>query len=550
MAVEVEGTSQVEEFLGILRRRVWWIAIPTILLTTIGISVAIIVPKKYVAGAQVLVRDVQGSIRSNTAGAVSRLEGQVAPHVIKSLERVSQVLTDLRWPDYLGRSLEEQHEYRKNLIDNFSIDLFAVQNNAGAQIVSMRFGHTDPQRAYEFLSRVLNSWKSEVQNRFYTSERSRLEKLRSAETTLEADRMRVNTELELKRRANNIRPGIVLDARGGTPNPIASGEFEEKERIDRAIDADVEALRELEVELARLQADYDAEREKIPSSEVIETGTGVLSEIAALEKRRTELELEIERNGWTVHNRSRKLVQEEIDAIQRKLGELRSGGVGGARRIEEEVINPRRIELGRRIEEAQANYAAIDARRARNVLRQAQLQDVTTRLFREIQDIKLLEAEFEDYSERIKEIGKERELQESQVATIESDAGQFFEDLELPIVPTKATTPNPYIISVLSILVGLGLGFGLAILLEVSRSTFRNARDLSRVMAIPVLGTVNSIVTRRQRARVFFGRVAMAVSTMAFVSIVGYVTWAWSYDPDALSAPVLELIKGLREPFL
>lgn len=549
MAVEVEGTSQVEEFLGILRRRAWWIAIPTIVFGALGIAVGVIVPKKFVASAQVLVRDVTGLVQQSSAGAVSRMEGFVAPHVIRSRERVAQALSELRWSDYLEKTAEEQSEYRVALIDDLVIDLFAVQNNAGAQIVRARFSHTNPQRAYDFLSKIVESWKSEVQGRFESSERTRLEMLKSTEDQLDAERTKVSQDLELKRRANKIRPDVVMQGPQKS-SLFASSEFGDFDRVKTAIDEDVEALKNLEARIANWQAQFDAARPTLPRSQGADGGGGIAEDIERYTSRRQELELSIKKNGWTPHSNQYKKAQKEIQEIVKTLDELRSIGAGGSPTLEVEEVNPVRVELAGKIEEARNEYAIRDEQRKRNVERYEQLAESTSRLYREHQDIDLLQARFDNLTETLKEVGTTRALQESQVATIESDAGKFFEDLETPLVPSRPTTPNPYLIAGLFLLAGVSLGLGISVLSEISRSTFRNARDLSRVMVVPVLGTVNRIVTRRQRSRHFFAHVALATATLALVSVVGYVTWAWVYDPDALSEPVLSAIRGLREPFL
>lgn len=552
MAIEVEGTSQIEEFLGVLRRRAWWIAIPTIVIGALGIAVAIIVPKKFVTSAQVLVRDVTGLVQQSSAGAVSRMEGYVAPHVIRSRERVAQALSELAdvgWADYLTQTVEEQSEYREALIDDLIIQLIAVQNQTGAQIVQARFSHTNPQRAYEFLTKIVDSWKTEVQGRFEASERTRLETLKGTENQLNADLTKVSQELEMKRRANKIRPDVVVQGRERS-SFAASSEFGQLDEVNLALEADIETLKDLEARIAVWQEQFDAARKTVPRAQGTAATGGIAEQIAARLSEKQDLELAIDTNGWTVNSTNYKKAQKEIAAIVKSVEELRAIGSGGAPTSEVEEVNPKRVELAELMAEARAEYAIIDERRARNVLKQLRLTDATNRLYKEYQDIDRLQADFDKFKATLEEVGTTRALQESQVATIESDAGKFFEDLETPRIPSRPTTPNPYLIAGLFLVVGLSLGLGSAVLSELSRSTFRNSRDLSRVMVVPVLGTVNSIVTRRQRSRLFFTNVTLATVTLAVVSVVGYVTWAWVYDPDALSKPVLSAIRGMREPFL
>ena len=64
MAVEVESTGQIEEFLRVLRKRVWWIIVPFFLVASLGTAYAVIVPKKFVSSVRVMVRENDESASS------------------------------------------------------------------------------------------------------------------------------------------------------------------------------------------------------------------------------------------------------------------------------------------------------------------------------------------------------------------------------------------------------------------------------------------------------------------------------------------------------
>jgi capsular polysaccharide biosynthesis protein len=49
-----------------------------------------------------------------------------------------------------------------------------------------------------------------------------------------------------------------------------------------------------------------------------------------------------------------------------------------------------------------------------------------------------------------------------------------------------------------SLVAGLAAGLALALGLEFSKSSFRNVQEITRVMVVPVLGSVNRIVTLRE----------------------------------------------------
>ena len=81
---------------------------------------------------------------------------------------------------------------------------------------------------------------------------------------------------------------------------------------------------------------------------------------------------------------------------------------------------------------------------------------------------------------------------------------------------------------------------------EYSRNCFRSVNDITRVMAVPVLGTINTIVTRRQARHRLLARTLLAGATFGFVAVVGLITWAWAYDQQLLSSDMVASIEKLR----
>ncbi|MDE0915951.1 MAG: hypothetical protein OSB57_12320, partial [Planctomycetota bacterium] len=60
MPVEVESTSQLEDVVRVVRKRIGWLLVPLGLCLALGTSFAFLVPKKFVSREAVMVRDVGG----------------------------------------------------------------------------------------------------------------------------------------------------------------------------------------------------------------------------------------------------------------------------------------------------------------------------------------------------------------------------------------------------------------------------------------------------------------------------------------------------------
>jgi hypothetical protein len=100
-----------------------------------------------------------------------------------------------------------------------------------------------------------------------------------------------------------------------------------------------------------------------------------------------------------------------------------------------------------------------------------------------------------------------------------------------------------------SVVVGLALGLGSAVLLEFSKSAFRNPGDISRTMVVPVLGVVNRIVTRAQERRRLIRKSVVGGLMVGVLGAVVLITYAWALDPDRLPSGVMDAIEDFRRLF-
>jgi polysaccharide chain length determinant protein (PEP-CTERM system associated) len=107
----------------------------------------------------------------------------------------------------------------------------------------------------------------------------------------------------------------------------------------------------------------------------------------------------------------------------------------------------------------------------------------------------------------------------------EQQIGEHFRIVDPATVPVRPLPSNRLQINVVGLALGLFLGFGVAALLEIRDTTYREASDVVDVLSLPVLASVPHIATsgdlRKQRL------VALAFSLAAVLSLAGagYVSW-------------------------
>jgi hypothetical protein len=178
------------------------------------------------------------------------------------------------------------------------------------------------------------------------------------------------------------------------------------------------------------------------------------------------------------------------------------------------------------------------------------------RIARDDQRVAELHPVYREVRERSEKIARlllalqdaERRYQEKvqQAQLIASPLANPFELTEEVSRPNKPTEPNPWMIIVFATVAGLAVGIGSVVVMEFSKNCFRSVGDISRVLAVPVLGNINTIVTQREVRLRSMRRLLVGVSSMLFIGSVAFTTWAWSAQPQLLSAGLRDTIEEVR----
>ena len=102
----------------------------------------------------------------------------------------------------------------------------------------------------------------------------------------------------------------------------------------------------------------------------------------------------------------------------------------------------------------------------------------------------------------------------------------------------------------ISAFLGLAIGLGSALTSEFLRNGFRGIPDLTRGLAVPVLGAINLITTRAQARRRRTRHIMISASSAIIVGSILWITWAYQHDSLRLLGPHLTtLIDDVRLAF-
>lgn len=107
----------------------------------------------------------------------------------------------------------------------------------------------------------------------------------------------------------------------------------------------------------------------------------------------------------------------------------------------------------------------------------------------------------------------------------EQNIGERFRIVDPAMVPVRPLPSQRIRYNAVGLAIGLLLGLGLAVLLELRDKSFRTEADVLDVLSLPVLATVPYIETAAEKVRGQRRRMAISVAGVTCVAVAGYVTW-------------------------
>lgn len=543
MAVEVEAAGQVDEFLRVLRRRKWLLIVPVVVFGSLGSFFAVIVPKKYVSEMEVMVGNpaAAGLIPTGTS---EEQRGAVAKFSLRSKERVRSVLEALEWDSYEVLGAQDKRQYIADLRSNLRVITPSMPRGARQQLVEISFKSDSGEMAYEFVTRIFGSWKSEVldsQKNQARNEKDEIKKLlddQRRELALKAQ------EIEDERTKWNIAPPR---ARGDGGYELSiSPVFDETEQLTQgileledAIDQARSAVERKRMAWARMPLEAPvSQRPQTPAQQGIKR---LQQEIAALElKQRT--------SGLHPRHSTYRRREKKIEELRGLLKELEAESSASGLEPDAMVENVARLALWEDILRDEDAIKQLEADLTRVKEREADAKGRAFQLNVAYSKIEQLISEVRELETRISLQAQKYDEAKRRVSKLSDSEGGNFEVLEKAEVPLEPTDPNPWVIAIGSIIVSLGLGLGIGVLKEYGKAVFRSPREIARILPYPVLGRINSIRTRRERFKAFLVQAMLAGGSAAFLVSVVYVAWAYGANGGkGLTKPVVDAIESFRE---
>jgi uncharacterized protein involved in exopolysaccharide biosynthesis len=531
MAVQIESQGQLQEFLGILKRRKWQVLLPASIVLSLAVAAAVIVPKKYVARTQIELRPVGVSI--------STKEGSSAVFQLRAIERIQRILKERQNAEFLALSVTEQMEFVTRVQSDIRVTP-APGATGTSSFVNIEYMDISREWAQDFLSALSKDWIDDVLTRDRHKAADEYEKL-------DGERKKLQLQLQdLEQKLSDLKGRHNLSA---TQPPPGSGSARNEDPVYKRMTDAEDQLRIAKLQLDKNNAKLDLLQRQINQmpamvkQESTTAGASNDAELAEIDKQIKDLReknrnLKPAASGWTTFKRDLDVLQKQRDETAAR----KTRSTTEVAFVENPEIAPRRIEL------AALQLTAAESRTAVKHLEedvkelQAELDersDVYLRLNELEGSASRVRASLEDTEKRFNE-------KQQQSVLLSSPQANPFSITEPVHVGSKPTEPNPWLIISFGLVLGLALGLGIALVAEFSRNCFRSVADISRVMVVPVLGSIGTILTRRQRRITLARRTIVGASSLAFVAAILFVTWAWASHAQFLSQDLRDAIEQLR----
>jgi len=542
------GTNQLTDLLRALHKRRWQVVVPTLLVGTIGSSLAVIWPKRFELITRIEISDMrveQDFILKNPQETGARREAPSANEHVKNYVRIKEIVerNPRLWPEYVNAaSTLEREQFLNNLKDK---DLWAVSNDkarSGTIFVDVHYMDVDKDRGVKFLDELTKAWLDDV----YDQGRENIHKEREELRLLVDERQRALQKVEdsyyEQCKALGVDP---LDVLGGDTRLKLDTEdwtFKTQASTRTQLTQTETQLATAETELQLAEDRYRAEPD---TEELLEPVAGVdrADMIREAENKLEELRKDFARfrPGYSQYDR-KKLEIDELEAKIQALLEDERPEASKAR----STPNPRKKEYQLAVRDKEDLVARLKSDRDYLQESLAALEEDGRQRNVRMRELETLRNDREQAQVIFNE--KRRELANKEQALRMYDASPKPWRIAQPPVPaTTAPQPNGLLIAFASFVGGFALGMGLAVLSEFARSSYRTVADLASVMTVPVLGAVETIVTRREKRRRQASRAVAGLSTAVIVGSIGWITWMWYSAPERLPLEVQQAIEGLQK---
>ncbi len=550
MALQSQTTSPVADFGALLRRQLWSILLPFAFVGAAGVMIAELMPRRYDVSTKIKVPEGGGDIQRDVSSAKNDMTAEPL---------VRSVIESQEWPDYIGLPEEEKRDYVKRLTKNILPRVESAGKSAGgSNFIIVLYSDSEGSRAERFLNALRDRYVENVVTGARADakeKRDTYKKLRDENRAAYQQAERAKAELVKDKNLSVALPSSG-NGQSRSEDPIQTRLLQSKSQL-------AEAEQALEEERARLevQEHFKAlEPDTVPESVAAAISGPTASKnspVDELAKQVRDLELGIlekreKLKDYRPPASAYQRIEDEIGKDLARIALLKGDNApsvekGGQPRF---VPNPKFAAYDQQISEAKTKIAGLE-------VSVSSLKVAITELSREHtqrQDwylqLSYLDREVQTANSNFEDADRAYQAQCTRVALLEGPLANPFDVTEIAKASEIPNAPNVPVFILISAFLGLAIGLGSALTSEFLRNGFRGIPDLTRGLAVPVLGAVNLISTRAQARRRRTRHILIASSSAIIVGSILWITWAYQHDSLRLLGPRLtQMIDDVRLAF-
>jgi polysaccharide chain length determinant protein (PEP-CTERM system associated) len=507
-----ELAEQLLAYLQAAWRYRWYAAVVAWIIALGGWTAIHMTPDRYEANARVYV-DTQSMLRPLLSGIA------VQPNVDQSVTMMSRTLISRL---NVGKVIEMaglesdrgSDEDRQRLIARLTQEL-TIKSAGRENLYTIAYANEDRERAKRVVQSLLTIFmEGSIGDKRRDSNSAREfieEQLRSYSDKLVAAE---NAVTAFKRRNQGLMPGAGRDFYGALSEARAA--------LRQATLGLKEAVNSRDAIKQRLAGEAQATPQAEDRVAVIAPPSELDIRIRALEQKLDGLRLTYTELHPDIVALSRIIAQLKAEkaAEEKERKQAEASGERPAARVPQ---GPLYEQLTVSLAAAEANVAAMNARVAEYETRYNELQAAANALPQVEAEYKQLTRDYEVIKARYDKLLERRESAQISGDVEASDAAMGFRIIDPPQVPLEPSWPNRPWLMTLVLLAALGGGFGVALVLSQTKSTFYDERGLRQASGMRVLGSIAMAWSGKQRIRRAWGRFALVLSFLGLLSAYGAI---------------------------
>jgi len=547
----MEQGQELPDLKRILRRRKWWLILPSVSVILVTAFIAIILPNVYRSTATIHIQSQQipqdlvpSTVTSYVEQRIQAITQEMQSrtkilYLVDKYDLLPDKRKRLATEDLVDKireritiepiNAEIHKESRTPVLLTIAFTLsYEDRNPKKAQLVTTEIASYYLEKNLEsrerhargtakFLEEQLGSVKAEIEKletRLAQYRQKHLEALPEY-TSLNMQKLeKVNADLgslnaqirSLEEQRSSLRNSLatVDPYSGGSGRVMSPEERLQQARLERA---------EL---ISRYSEKHPVIQGKNREIELLEKQVGDSTELTGLQERLRELEVELGdlKSRYTeehpyVKNTVREIeaVKEQLGALQTRVGQPTSDSTDGA-------SNPAYVTLKSDLDKIEVSIASLKAERER-------LAEQSQALYEKLHAMPQVAIEYNELSTDY-EIAKAHynEIQQKLLAAQVSQGmeeerlGETFQIVEPAFLPERPDKPNRLAIVLIGLVLGVGLSAGLTSMLEYTDTRIHDTKTLEQVSGIPVFSAIPRIITQEERIRSRRRRLALAAGAV------------------------------------